>query len=275
MDSPNPFPLSGRALTLQYDRQVIIEQLDLQVPAGRITVFVGSNGCGKSTLLKAFARLLPPTSGSVMLNGADIHHQSTHAIARKLSILPQTPIAPEGMTVRQLVAMGRYPHQSWLRQWSTQDEEKVEQALNSTGLTALGERVVDTLSGGQRQRVWIAMTLAQDTDIVLLDEPTTYLDLAHQIEVLDLLRELNEQHSKTIVMVLHDLNLACRYAHHMVAVHQRGVFAQGAPQAILTETLIKTVFDLDSRIIADPVFGTPLCIPLGRYAPKPECVRDV
>ncbi|MCW2479776.1 ABC transporter ATP-binding protein [Candidatus Symbiopectobacterium sp. NZEC135] len=275
MNSPNPFPLSGRALTLQYDRQVIIEHLDLQVPAGRITVFVGSNGCGKSTLLKAFARLLSPTSGSVMLNGADIHHQSTHAIARKLSILPQTPIAPEGMTVRQLVAMGRYPHQSWLRQWSTQDEEKVEQALNSTGLTALGERVVDTLSGGQRQRVWIAMTLAQDTDIVLLDEPTTYLDLAHQIEVLDLLRELNERHSKTIVMVLHDLNLACRYAHHMVAVHQRGVFAQGAPQAILTETLIKTVFDLDSRIIADPVFGTPLCIPLGRYAPKPECVRDV
>lgn len=274
MDSPNPFPLSGRALTLQYDRQVIIEHLDLQVPAGRITVFVGSNGCGKSTLLKAFARLLPPTSGSVMLNGADIHHQSTHAIARKLSILPQTPIAPEGMTVRQLVAMGRYPHQSWLRQWSTQDEEKVEQALNRTGLTVLGERVVDTLSGGQRQRVWIAMTLAQDTDILLLDEPTTYLDVAHQIEVLDLLRELNEQHSKTIVMVLHDLNLACRYAHHMVAVHQRGVFAQGTPQAILTETLIKTVFALDSRIITDPVFGTPLCIPLGRYAPKQQSVRD-
>lgn len=274
MDSPNPFPLSGRALTLQYDRQVIIEHLDLQVPAGRITVFVGSNGCGKSTLLKAFARLLPPTSGSVMLNGADIHHQSTHAIARKLSILPQTPIAPEGMTVRQLVAMGRYPHQSWLRQWSTQDEEKVEQALNRTGLTVLGERVVDTLSGGQRQRVWIAMTLAQDTDILLLDEPTTYLDVAHQIEVLDLLRELNEQHSKTIVMVLHDLNLACRYAHHMVAVHQRGVFAQGTPQAILTETLIKTVFALDSRIITDPVFGTPLCIPLGRCAPKQQSVRD-
>ncbi|MBG6244799.1 iron ABC transporter ATP-binding protein [Candidatus Symbiopectobacterium sp. 'North America'] len=261
-------------MTLQYDRQVIIEHLDLQVPAGCITVFVGSNGCDKSTLLKAFARLLSPASGSVMLNGADIHRQSTHAIARKLSILPQTPIAPEGMTVRQLVAMGRYPHQSWLRQWSTQDEEKVEQALNSTGLTALGERVVDTLSGGQRQRVWIAMTLAQDTDILLLDEPTTYLDLAHQIEVLDLLRELNEQHSKTIVMVMHDLNLACRYAHHMVAVHQRGVFAQGAPQAILTETLIKTVFDLDSRIIADPVFGTPLCIPLGRYAPKQQSLRD-
>ncbi|MBG6241310.1 MAG: ABC transporter ATP-binding protein [Candidatus Symbiopectobacterium sp. Dall1.0] len=267
MNSPNPFPLSGRALTLQYDRQVIIEHLDLQVPAGCITVFVGSNGCGKSTLLKAFARLLSPTSGCVMLNGADIHHQSTHAIARELSILPQTPSAPEDITVRQLVAMGRYPHQSWLRQWSMQDEEKVQQALNSTGLTALGERVVDTLSG-------IAMTLAQDTDILLLDEPTTYLDLAHQIEVLDLLHDLNEQHSKTIVMVLHYVNLACRYAHHMVAVHQRGVVAQGAPQAILTETLIKTVFDLDSRIIADPVFGTPLCIPLGRYAPKQQSVCD-
>ncbi|WP_291971344.1 ABC transporter ATP-binding protein [Candidatus Symbiopectobacterium sp.] len=274
MNSPNPFPPSGRALTLQYDRQVIIEHLDLQVPAGCITVFVGSNGCGKSTLLKAFARLLPPTSGCVMLNGADIHHQSNHAIACKLSILPQTTSAPEGITVRQLVAMVRYPHQSWLRQCSTQDEEKVQQALNSTGLIALGERVVDTLSGGQRQRVWIAITLAQDTDILLLDEPTTYLDLAHQIEVLDLLRELNEQHGKTIVMVLHDVNLACRYSHHMVAVHQRGVVAQGAPQAILTETLIKTVFDLDSHIIADPVFCTPLCIPLGRYAPKQQSVCD-
>lgn len=267
MSSPDVAPLAGHGLTLKYDRQVIIDGLDLRIPAGKISVFVGSNGCGKSTLLKAFARLLAPAAGQVVLNGADIHRQSTRAIAKHLAILPQTPVAPEGMTVRQLVAMGRYPHQSWLRQWSAEDEEKVEQALLSTGVAALRDRVVDTLSGGQRQRVWIAMTLAQDTDILLLDEPTTYLDLAHQIEVLDLLCELNAQQGKTIVMVLHDLNLACRYAHHMVAVHNQGIYAQGDPRTILNEALIRAVFSLESRVVPDPVFGTPLCIPLGRHLP--------
>ncbi|MBJ7221213.1 MULTISPECIES: ABC transporter ATP-binding protein [unclassified Brenneria] len=258
--------IESRALTLSYDRQVIIDALDIALPANQITVLVGSNGCGKSTLLKSFARLLKPQSGMIIVNGEDIHKKSTVAVAKELAILPQTPTAPEGLTVYQLVKMGRYPHQSWLKQWSPEDERQVEQALRSTGVATLKDRAVDSLSGGQRQRVWIAMTLAQDTDILLLDEPTTYLDLAHQMEVLDLLRELNVRQRKTIVMVLHDLNLACRYAHHMVAVHDRTVYAQGKPGDILTEATVKTVFNLNCRMITDPFFGTPLCIPFGRDA---------
>jgi len=231
-------------------------------------VLIGSNGCGKSTLLKAFARLLKPQAGTVILNGADIQRKPTAAVARELAILPQMPVAPEGISVRQLVALGRYPYQSWMQQWSAEDEAVVARALTRTGLDELAERPVDALSGGQRQRAWIAMTLAQETELVLLDEPTTFLDLAHQIEVLDLLRELNRQEGKTIVMVLHDLNLACRYADHMVAVHQRTAYAQGKPADILSEELVKTVFDLDCRIIADPFFHTPLCIPFGRDIPR-------
>lgn len=245
--------METQQLTLGYQRQVIIDALDLQLPAGKISVLIGSNGCGKSTLLKSLARLLKPQQGSVILNGMDIQRRSTAAVARELAILPQTPSAPEGITVRQLVALGRYPYQSWMQQWSADDEVMVERALRQTGVQGLADRPVDDLSGGQRQRVWIAMTLAQDTDIVLLDEPTTYLDLAHQIDVLDLLR---------------DLNLACRYADHMVAVHQRTAFAQGRPADILTEALVKQVFDLNCRIIADPFFGTPLCIPFGRELPQ-------
>ncbi|MEE4096217.1 ABC transporter ATP-binding protein [Pseudomonas viridiflava] len=255
-------------LTLSYQGQVIIDSLDLQLPPGQVTVLIGSNGCGKSTLLKSLARLLKPQAGSVVLNGADIHHKSTATVARELAILPQMPSAPEGISVRQLVALGRYPYQNWMQQWSAQDEAMVEKSLMQTGMHALAERPVDALSGGQRQRAWIAMTLAQDTDLVLLDEPTTFLDLAHQIEVLDLLRDLNRQEGKTIVMVLHDLNLACRYADHMIAVHQRTAFAQGRPADILSETLVKQVFDLNCRIIPDPFFGTPLCIPFGRELPQ-------
>lgn len=254
-------------LTLGYQRQVIIDALDLQLPPGKISVLIGSNGCGKSTLLRSLARLLKPQQGSVILNGTDIQRRATAAVARELSILPQAPSAPEGISVRQLVALGRYPYQSWMQQWSEQDEAMVERAMHQTGVQTLANRPVDDLSGGQRQRVWIAMTLAQDTEIVLLDEPTTYLDLAHQIEVLDLLRALNREQGKTIIMVLHDLNLACRYADHMVAVHQGTAYAQGAPADILTETLVKQVFDLNCRIIPDPFFGTPLCIPFGRDAP--------
>tara|TARA_R110000868_G_scaffold4192_15_gene26196 strand:- start:2034 stop:2828 length:795 start_codon:yes stop_codon:yes gene_type:complete len=260
--------METQQLTLGYQRQVIIDALDLQLPAGKISVLIGSNGCGKSTLLKSLARLLKPQQGSVILNGMDIQRRSTAAVARELAILPQTPSALEGITVRQLVALGRYPYQSWMQQWSADDEAMVERALRQTGVQDLADRPVDDLSGGQRQRVWIAMTLAQNTDIVLLDEPTTYLDLAHQIDVLDLLRDLNRQEGKTIVMVLHDLNLACRYADHMVAVHQRTAFAQGRPADILTEALVKQVFDLNCRIIADPFFGTPLCIPFGRELPQ-------
>ncbi|TBU74018.1 ABC transporter ATP-binding protein [Phytopseudomonas daroniae] len=260
--------IASRNLTLAYQRQTIIESLDLQLPRGKVSVLIGSNGCGKSTLLKSFARLLKPQAGTVILHGTDIQRKATAAVARELAILPQMPVPPEGISVRQLVALGRYPYQSWMQQWSAEDEAVVARALSRTGLDDLAERPVDALSGGQRQRAWIAMTLAQETELVLLDEPTTFLDLAHQIEVLDLLRELNRQEGKTIVMVLHDLNLACRYADHMVAVHQRTAYAQGRPEEILTEALVKTVFDLDCRIIPDPFFHTPLCIPFGRDIPR-------
>lgn len=260
--------MTTHQLTLGYQRQVIIDALDLQLPAGKVSVLIGSNGCGKSTLLKSLARLLKPQQGSVILNGVDIQRRSTASVARELAILPQMPSAPEGISVRQLVALGRYPYQNWMQQWSAEDEAMVERALLQTGVQALADRPVDALSGGQRQRVWIAMTLAQDTDILLLDEPTTFLDLAHQIDVLDLLRDLNRQANKTIVMVLHDLNLACRYADHMVAVHQRTAFAQGRPADILSEEVVKEVFGLNCRIITDPFFGTPLCIPFGRERPQ-------
>jgi iron complex transport system ATP-binding protein len=256
--------IAARSLTLSYQNQTIIDDLNIDLPLGKITVLIGSNGSGKSTLLRSFARLLQPKSGAVEVNGGDIQQKSTVTVARELAILPQNPQAPEGINVRQLVSLGRYPWQNWLQQWSAQDEAEVNAALQRTGTAALADRPVEALSGGQRQRVWIAMTLAQNTAILLLDEPTTFLDLAHQIEVLDLLQELNRQQNKTIVMVLHDLNLACRYADHLVAVHQRGVVAAGAPQAILTESLVKKVFDLNCRIIDDPFYGTPLVIPLSR-----------
>lgn len=257
-------PLQGQSLTLGYQQQAIIEQLDIDIPKGKITVFVGSNGCGKSTLLKAFARLINPKQGQVILNGADIQQRSTSQVARELSILPQSPQAPESMSVYQLVRMGRYPHQNWLKQWSETDEEKVMEALERASLMDLKERSVDSLSGGQRQRAWIAMTLAQDTDVILLDEPTTYLDLAHQIDVLDLLYDLNATQHKTIVMVLHDLNLACRYAHFMVAIADKKVFAKGDPTDILDAHNVRHIFGLDCHITTDPIFGTPMCIPFGK-----------
>ncbi|MTD25933.1 ABC transporter ATP-binding protein [Erwinia sorbitola] len=256
--------IAARNLTLSYQHQTIIDGLNISLPQGKITVLIGSNGSGKSTLLRSFARLLKPQQGEVMVNGENIQQKSTVSVARELAILPQNPLAPEGINVRQLVSLGRYPWQNWLQQWSAQDEVQVNAAMEQTGVAALANRPVEALSGGQRQRVWIAMTLAQDTGILLLDEPTTFLDLSHQIEVLDLLRDLNRQQSKTIIMVLHDLNLACRYADHLVAVHQRGVVAEGAPDKILSETLVKTVFDLNCRIIDDPCYGTPLVIPLSK-----------
>ena len=257
-------PLQGQSLTLGYHQQAIIDQLDIDIPKGKITVFVGSNGCGKSTLLKAFARLINPKQGQVILNGANIQQRSTSQVARELSILPQSPQAPESMSVYQLVRMGRYPHQNWLKQWSETDEQKVMEALERASLLDLKDRSVDSLSGGQRQRAWIAMTLAQDTDVILLDEPTTYLDLAHQIDVLDLLYDLNREQNKTIVMVLHDLNLACRYAHFMVAIADKKVFAKGDPADILDAQNVRHIFGLDCHITTDPIFGTPMCIPFGK-----------
>ncbi|PSN12059.1 cobalamin/Fe(3+)-siderophore ABC transporter ATP-binding protein, partial [filamentous cyanobacterium CCP5] len=218
----------------------------------------------KRQLLRGLARLLKLKGGTVYLEGSAIAHLPTKELAKRLGILPQTPSAPEGLTVRELVAQGRYPHQNWLQQWSKDDELQVEAAIATTHLQDFANRPLDTLSGGQRQRAWIAMALAQDTDILLLDEPTTYLDLAHQIEVLDLLHNLNTQQGKTIVMVLHDLNQACRYADQVITLRSGGVYAQGQPQQVMTETLVRDVFGLDSRIIRDPVVGTPLCIPIFR-----------
>lgn len=256
--------LSTKGLTLGYGETSIISELDLSIPKGEITVLIGSNGCGKSTLLRSLARLLKPQEGSVVLDGQEIAKMPTRKIAKQLAILPQTSIAPEGLTVLQLVKQGRYPHQSWLQQWSEKDEEAVFGALEATGLTDLAERKVDSLSGGQRQRAWIAMTLAQDTDIILLDEPTTYLDLTHQIDILDLLYDLNQTKKRTIVMVLHDLNLACRYADHIVAIHDRKVYKQGAPNDIITPDLMHAVFGLQCQVTCDPVCGTPLCIPFSK-----------
>ncbi|MGO3735702.1 ABC transporter ATP-binding protein [Psychrobacter sp. AOP5-GZ1-6] len=273
--------LQGQSLTLSYHQQAIIEQLDVDIPKGKITVFVGSNGCGKSTLLKAFARLIHPKQGQVILNGTHIQQRSTAQVAKELSILPQSPQAPESMSVYQLVCMGRYPHQNWLKQWSITDEEKVMQALRRASLLDLKDRSVDSLSGGQRQRAWIAMTLAQDTDVILLDEPTTYLDLAHQIDVLDLLYDLNREEHKTIVMVLHDLNLACRYAHFMVAIADKRVFAKGDPADILDARNVRHIFGLDCHIATDPIFGTPMCIPFGKgnkrghSAPRQQMIETV
>lgn len=256
--------LETKELTLSYGDSVIIEKLSLCVPKGKITVFIGSNGCGKSTLLRSMARLLKPQGGSILLDGSEMHTLPTKEIAKHLAILPQGPVAPEGLTVLQLVKQGRYPYQSWLRQWSSEDEEAVWGALKATGMTDFAERPVDSLSGGQRQRAWIAMTLAQGTETILLDEPTTYLDLTHQIEVLDLLYELNEREQRTIVMVLHDINLACRYAHHIVAIKNRSVYACGKPEAVVGIDMIRDVFGMECQIAQDPLFGTPMCIPKGK-----------
>jgi iron complex transport system ATP-binding protein len=256
--------IETKQLTLAYGESVIIEELDLKIPKGEITVFIGGNGCGKSTLLRSIARLLKPKSGEIVLNGKTISKMSSKDVAKQMAVLPQGPVAPEGLTVLQLVKQGRYPYQTWLKQWSSEDERKVHEALDATGLLELKERPVDSLSGGQRQRAWIAMTLAQDTDFILLDEPTTYLDMTHQIEILDLLYELNEMENRTIVMVLHDLNLACRYAHNIVAVKDKKIAAMGKPEDVVTRELVKNVFEMDCEISVDPLFGTPLCIPYGK-----------
>lgn len=265
-----PTALTTRNLTLAYEGTPIVRDLTLAIPTGQITALVGANGCGKSTLLRGLARLLKPVSGAVYLDSKSILQQSTKEVAQQLGLLPQNPIAPEGLTVKDLVAQGRYPYQNWLQQWSAQDERVVQRALETTDLIELRDRALDTLSGGQRQRAWIAMALAQDTEILLLDEPTTFLDLAHQIEVLDLLYNLNQQQGRTIVMVLHDLNHACRYADYLVAVKEGRIFGAGDPQSVMTEEFVKAVFNLDCRVFADPIAGTPMCIPISQKAKNNE-----
>jgi iron complex transport system ATP-binding protein len=264
-DSPPSTTLAAEDLCLAYDDRQIIERLSVEIPAGKITVIVGPNACGKSTLLRALARLLKPKSGTVLLDGISIHRLPTRAVATKLGILPQSPVAPEGITVADLVGRGRYPHQGWFRQWTAADRVAVDGAMEATGTLDIADRPVDELSGGQRQRVWIAMTLAQGTGLMLLDEPTTYLDLSHQVDILDLLVDLNRRERRTIVLVLHDLNQACRYAHHLIAMREGAIVAEGPPDVIVTPELVTDVFGLPCRVIDDPVSHTPMIVPIGRH----------
>lgn len=256
--------LAGEKLTLAYDQRTITEGLDIAVPDNSFTVVVGPNACGKSTLLRALSRMLKPAAGSVMLDGADISGMPAKKLARTLGLLPQSSIAPDGITVADLVARGRYPHQGLLRQWSREDEQVVHESMTATAVLDLADRFVDELSGGQRQRVWIAMALAQQTQLLLLDEPTTYLDIAHQIEVLDLCAGLHEEQGRTLVAVLHDLNHAARYATHLIAMRDGQVVAQGAPGDIVTAQLVEEVFGMPCRVIEDPESGTPLVVPAAR-----------
>ncbi|MDQ1084381.1 MULTISPECIES: ABC transporter ATP-binding protein [Microbacterium] len=257
--------LAAEGVTLGYGDRTIVDSLDLRIPAGRVTTIVGANACGKSTLLKAMARLLTPSSGQVLLDGKVIHRLPTKQVARVLGLLPQSPIAPDGIAVSDLVSRGRHPHQGALSRWTSADDTAVARALEATDVTHLADRPVDELSGGQRQRVWIAMALAQETDVLLLDEPTTFLDISHQIDVLDLLTDLNRERGTTVAMVLHDLNLAARYADHLVAMAQGEVIAAGDPAEVLTEETVRSVFGLDSRVVPDPLTGRPMVIPIGRH----------
>lgn len=255
--------LVAEKVTLGYGDRVIVEGLDVEIPTGVITTVIGPNGCGKSTMLRALGRLLKPRNGTVMLDGKAISSMRTKDVARTLGMLPQSPVAPEGLTVADLVARGRHPHQSWIRQWSSDDEGEVARALALTGVADLADRPVDQLSGGQRQRAWISMALAQGTDILLLDEPTTYLDLSHSVEVLDLVDRMHEEMGRTVIMVLHDLNLAVRYSDHLIVMSEGRIVAQGRPQDVISAELLDEVFGLEAAVIDDPVSDRPLIVPIG------------
>jgi iron complex transport system ATP-binding protein len=255
--------LRAQDVSLSYDDRCVIEHLEFDVPDGEVTAIVGPNACGKSTLLRALARLLRPAGGTVILDGQQIQSLPTKEVARRLGLLPQAPTAPAGITVIDLVARGRSPHQKLFQQWSHADEEAVQRALAATSTAELAHRTVDELSGGQRQRVWIAMALAQETELLLLDEPTTFLDIAHQIDVLDLVARLNSDEQRTVVVVLHDLHLACRYAHRIVAMRDGTIVAAGRPHDVITAATVRAVFGLDAVVIDDPVTHTPLVVPIG------------
>lgn len=264
--------LRAQQVTLGYTGRSVIQELSVAFPSAAITVIVGANACGKSTLLKAAARLLAPAAGQVLLDGRSVHQLPTRQLARRLGMLPQAPVTPEGLTVRDLVGRGRFPHQGLFALWREEDERAVTEALTLTGMLALQGRAMDELSGGQRQRAWIAMALAQQTEILLLDEPTTFLDIAHRLEVLDLLHRLNRERGTTIIMVLHDLNEACRYADHLIAMRDGQVAAAGPPQDVVTPELVRTVFAIDSVIMPDPLTGSPMVIP--RRAAEPDGLAE-
>ncbi|MEU0501172.1 ABC transporter ATP-binding protein [Nocardia sp. NPDC005998] len=255
--------LSAQEVTLGYGDRVIVDGLSIGFAPGVVTTVIGPNGCGKSTMLRALGRLLRPQQGRILLDGKAISSMKTKDVARIVGMLPQSPVAPEGLTVADLVARGRHPHQSWIRQWSATDEDEVISALAATGVADLADRTLDELSGGQRQRAWISMALAQGTDILLLDEPTTYLDLAHSVEVLDLVDRLHDEHGRTVVMVLHDLNLAIRYSDRLIVMRDGRIVAQGAPADIINVALLREVFDLDASVLEDPVSGRPMIVPIG------------
>lgn len=257
--------LQAKNLHSGYDQKTILKDVNISIPENKISIIIGSNGCGKSTLLKTMARLLKPTSGYVYLNDKSIYSIPSKQLARTVGLLPQSPIVPEGITVADLVGRGRFPHQSMFSSWSKKDYEAVATALEMMNITEFADRHIDELSGGQRQRVWIAMALAQQTDILFLDEPTTYLDITYQVEILDLLKDLNTKYGTTIVMVLHDINLSTRYADYLFAVKAGRLIAEGAPNDIITSELIKETFNLNCQVINDPVSNTPLILPISRY----------
>jgi iron complex transport system ATP-binding protein len=263
--------LSAEQLTLSFETATIIDNISIEIPKGKISVLIGSNGCGKSTILKSLSRLLQPTSGTVYLDGKSIHSQPSKDVAKKLAILPQSPEAPDGLTVEELCKFGRHPHKKLFSKTSKEDKEMVEWALAATGMTDLKDRPLDSLSGGQRQRAWISMSLAQGTDLLLLDEPTTYLDIAHQIEVLDLLRTLNREHGRTIVMVLHDLNQAAQYGDYLISIANGEVYKAGEPEEIFTKELFRNVFGLECCIMKNPFDQKPMCFPIGLCQQADSC----
>lgn len=274
--SPAAARLRAEDLTLSYEQRTVVSSLGVEIPDRSFTVIIGPNACGKSTLLKALARMLKPRSGQVYLDGAGIATYRSREVARRLGLLPQSSTAPGGITVGDLVARGRYPHQGMLKQWSADDEAAVLEAMRQTGVLDLADRPVDDLSGGQRQRVWLSMVLAQQTSILLLDEPTTFLDIAHQVEVLDLCADLHARKGHTVVAVLHDLNQACRYATHLIVMRPGGtIAAEGDPATVMTAALVEDVFGLPCRIIDDPETGTPLMVPAApqRYVPEDRAAR--
>ena len=261
----NQHSFEGKNIVTGYDKKIIIDGVDITIPSNKISVIIGSNGCGKSTLLKTLARLIKPISGDIIIYGKKVTSIPSKQLAKVLGLLPQSPVVPEGITVWDLVSRGRFPYQTMLKSMSKEDFEAVEEALEIMGITELANRCVDELSGGQRQRVWIAMALAQQTDILLLDEPTTYLDIAYQVEILDLLTDLNRRRNTTIVMVLHDINLSARYADYIFALRKGKLIKQGSPEEVITSELIDDVFGLDCEVIKDPVSKSPFIIPKGRH----------
>ncbi|HLP23525.1 MAG TPA: ABC transporter ATP-binding protein [Microbacteriaceae bacterium] len=260
--------LHAEQVSVNFDGHRVLHAVDLHLPAGEISVFVGANGSGKSTLFRALARLIAPHDGRVTLDGQSISHLPTRQVAQTLALLPQNPIAPDGIIVADLVGRGRYPHLGAFGRWSHGDDDIVKASLDATGVADLAQRRIEELSGGQRQRVWLAMTLAQRADIVLLDEPTTFLDVRHQIDTLELIAELNRDHGTTIGMVLHDLNLASRYADHLFAIAGGRIVATGTPEEVITPETVKSVYDLECIVVPDPVTGSPLVVPLQRQAQR-------